>query len=235
MIFHNLQNYDARLFIKNLGKTEGDLTCIPNSEEKYISLTKKILVGYYFKKGEKRKEKKHDMRFIDSFKFMASSLDALVKNLSQEKLIETERGFSKDKLKLLSRKVVYPYDYMSNINKFQETKLPPKEAFFSKLNNENITDEDFEHAQNIWKTFNLHTTGDYHDLYLKTDVLLLADVFEEFRKVCLENYNLDPAWYFTSPGLAWDASLKKTEVKLELLTDIDMLQMIEKGTRGVFQ
>ena len=74
--------------------------------------------------------------------------------------------------------------------------------------------------------------GDYHDLYLKTDVLLLADVFEEFRKVCLENYELDPAWYFTSPGLAWDEALKKTKVKLELLTDIDMLQMIEKGTRG---
>ena len=74
--------------------------------------------------------------------------------------------------------------------------------------------------------------GDYHDLYLKTDTLLLADVFEEFRNVCLENYELDPAWYFTSPGLAWDASLKKTKVKLELLTDIDMLQMIEKGTRG---
>ena len=103
-----------------------------------------------------------------------------------------------------------------------------KKNFFSKLNDENITDEDFEHAKKVWKTFNCKNMGDYHDLYLKIDVLLLADVFEEFRKVCLENYELDPAWYFTSPGLAWDASLKKTKVKLELLADIDMLQMIEK-------
>ena len=121
---------------------------------------------------------------------------------------------------------------MESFNKFEETKLPQKEDFFSKLNYEHITQQDFEHAQNVWKTFKCKNMGDYHDLYLKTDVLLLADVFEEFRKVCLENYELDPAWYFTSPGLAWDAALKKTKVKLELLADIDMLQMIEKGTRG---
>ena len=124
------------------------------------------------------------------------------KTLVKKKVIETEKGFSKDKLNLLSRKGVYPYDYMDNFKKFDETNLPPKEEFFSKLNDEDITDEDFEHAQNIWKTFNCKNMGDYHDLYLKTDVLLLADVFEEFRKVCLENYGLDPACYFTSPGLA---------------------------------
>ena len=84
----------------------------------------------------------------------------------------------------------------------------------------------------IWNGFKLKTMGDYHDLYLKTDVLLLADVFEEFRRVCLENYKLDPAWHYTSSGLAWDAALKLTKVGLELLTDIDMLLMFEKGTRG---
>ena len=176
---------------------------------------------------------KHDLRFIDSFKFMTSSLDGLVKNLSLDKLKVTKKGFDEDKIELLSRKGVYPYDWMDNLTKFNETELPPKEAFYSKLNDANISDADFEHAQNIWKTFNMNTMGDYHDLYLKTDVLLLDDVFEEFRRVCLENYKLDPAWYYTSPGLsAWDAALKKTEVRLELLTDIDMLLMIEKGTRG---
>ena len=76
---------------------------------------------------------------------------------------------------------------MDNIKKFQETKLPPKEEFFSKLNDEHISQQDFEHAQNVWKTFKCKNMGDFHDLYLKTDVLLLADVFEEFRNVCLEN------------------------------------------------
>ena len=256
VIFHNLQNYDAHLFVKNLGKTEGDIRCIPNNEEKYISFTKKIIVGSWIDKEGKEHLIRHDIRFIDSFKFMASSLDALVKNLERDKKIETKKSLLREKLKergktleeeklseeekkelgekldLLSKKGVYPYDFMDNINKFQETNLPPKEKFYSKLNDEHITQQDFEHAQKVWKTFKCKNMGVYHDLYLKTDVLLLADVFEEFRNVCLENYELDPAWYFTSPGLAWDASLKKTEVKLELLTDIDMLQMIEKGTRG---
>ena len=256
VIFHNLQNYDAHLFVKNLGKTEGDIRCIPNNEEKYISFTKKNIVGSWIDKEGKEHLIRHDIRFIDSFKFMASSLDALVKNLERDKKIETKKSLLREKLKergktleeeklseeekkelgekldLLSKKGVYPYDFMDNINKFQETNLPPKEKFYSKLNDEHITQQDFEHAQKVWKTFKCKNMGVYHDLYLKTDVLLLADVFEEFRNVCLENYELDPAWYFTSPGLAWDASLKKTEVKLELLTDIEMLQMIEKGTRG---
>ena len=154
------------------------------------------------------------------------------KTLKESPLSEEEKEELGEKLNLLSKKGVYPYDFMDNIKKFKETNLPPKEKFYSKLNDEHITQQDFEHAQNVWKTFNCKNMGDYHDLYLKTDVLLLADVFEEFRNVCLENYELDPAWYFTSPGLAWDAALKKTKVKLELLTDIDMLQMIEKGTRG---
>ena len=165
------------------------------------------------------------------------------KTLKESKLFEEKKDDSRsesdalrrelgEKLNLLSKKGVYPYDFMDNNKKFQETKLPPKEKFYSKLNDEHITQQDFEHAQKVWKTFNCKNMGDYHDLYLKTDVLLLCDVFEEFRNVCLENYELDPAWYFTSPGLAWDAALKKTQVKLELLNDIDMLQMIEKGTRG---
>ena len=233
VIFHNLQNYDSHLFIKNLGKTSGFIKCIPNNEEKYISFSKNITIGKFTNKEGKEVEMKHDLRFIDSFKFMTSSLDGLVKNLSLDKLKVTKKGFDEDKIELLSRKGVYPYDWMDNLTKFNETELPPKEAFYSKLNDANISDADFEHAQNIWKTFNMNTMGDYHDLYLKTDVLLLDDVFEEFRRVCLENYKLDPAWYYTSPGLsAWDAALKKTEVRLELLTDIDMLLMIEKGTRG---
>ena len=100
------------------------------------------------------------------------------------------------------------------------------------MNNEHITNEDYCHAQKVWNTFKLQTMGEYHNLYLKSDILLLADVFENFRKTCLKYYKLDPCHYFTSPGLSWDAMLKMTDIKLELMTDIDMFQFIEKGMRG---
>ena len=131
----------------------------------------------------------------------------------------------------MTRKGVYPYDYMDGIEKFSE-QLPPQKEFYSKLNDCGISDEDYEHAQKIWKEFEIQNMGEYHDLYLKTDVLLLADVFEEFRKICMENYSLDPAWYYTSPGLSWDALLKHSKVQLELLSDLEMLLLFEKGIRG---
>ena len=174
---------------------------------------------------------RRELRFIDSFKFMASSLDNLVKNLGVKKLVETKKEFG-DGIELLSRKGVYPYDYMNGVKRFDEKCLPSKEKIYSKLNDCGISDDDYEHTQKVWKEFGIKNMGEYHDLYLKTDVLLLADVFEEFRNVCLSNYKLDPAWYYTSPGLSWDALLKHSGVKLELLTDVDMLLMIEKGIRG---
>ena len=121
---------------------------------------------------------------------------------------------------------------MNGIEKFSEEKLPPKETFYSKLNDCGVSDEDYEHAKKVWKEFEIKNLGKYHDLYLKSDVLLLADVFEEFRNICLENYSLDPAWYYTSTGLSWDALLKHSGVKLELLTDPDKLLLFEKGIRG---
>ena len=120
---------------------------------------------------------------------------------------------------------------MDSFNKFNE-QLPTKEDFFSILNNEHITDEDYNHALEVWKTFSLKNMGEYHDLYLTSDILLLADVFENFRKTCLEYYKLDPCHYFTSPGLAWDAMLKMTKIELELMSDVDMYLFIEKGLRG---
>ena len=130
------------------------------------------------------------------------------------------------------RKGVYPYEYMDSLEKLKETALPPKEAFYSRLNDGGIRDEDYAHAQNVWKTFKMEYFKDYHELYNKVDVLLLADVFENFRDICMTNYELDPAHYYTAPGLAWDAALKVTDVSLELLSDIDMLLMYEKGIRG---
>ena len=110
--------------------------------------------------------------------------------------------------------------------------MPEKEEFYSNLNMEDITDADYMHAKRVCKDFEIKNLGEYHDLYLKSDTLLLADVFENFRKMCLKIYHLDPVKFLSAPGLAWQAALKKTEVKLELLTDIDMLLMVEKGIRG---
>ena len=231
VVFHNLAGYDSHLFIKELGFSEGDIDCIPNNEEKYISFTKKIQVGSYTNKGE-IKPLHHQIRFIDSFKFMNDKLDTLVNNLPKDEFNNVKRYYRDDKLNLLTRKGVYPYDYMNTPEKLKETKLPPKEEFYSKLNDEGISDEDYSHAQRVWEAFEMKTLEDYHNLYNKLDVLLLADVFENFRDICIKIYNLDPAHYYTAPGLAWDAALKITDVKLELLSDIDMLLMVEKGIRG---
>ena len=240
VVFHNLSGYDSHLFIKNLGFTEGKIDCIPNNEEKYISFTKAIQVDTYKKKvinadGEFFYEEKpifHNIRFIDSFKFMSTSLDSLVNNLPEEAFNNLERYYKGDELNLVKRKGVYPYEYMDSLERFEENKLPPKKSFYSRLIGKGISNENYDHAKNVWDVFGMKTLQDYHDLYNVTDVLLLADVFENFRNICLENYKLDPAHYFTAPGLAWDACLKMTDVKLELLTDVDMLLMIEKGIRG---
>ena len=138
----------------------------------------------------------------------------------------------KHNTELVTKKGVYPYDYVKDLSILLETQLPPKEAFYSKLNDENISDEQYGHAKKVWDTFNCKTIRDYHDLYLKTDVLLLADVFEKFRKTCMEHYQLDPAHFFTSPGLAWEACLRETGQELQLLTDYDMLLFFERGIRG---
>ena len=169
--------------------------------------------------------------FIDSMEFMATSLDNLTKNLPEEAFKYTQ-VFKDNKLALMRQKGVYPYDCVDIFEKFNDPKLLTKKDFYSMLTNTGITDEQYQHAQKVWSTFRLQNMGQYHDSYLKSDVLLLPDVFENFRKTCLENIELDPAHYVTSPGLSWDAMLKMTGIKLELINDIDQYQFIEKGMRG---
>ena len=228
VMFHNLRGYDSHFIMQEIGETvkkhtytnkkgekcQMNINAIPNNMEKYMA----FMLGNH-------------LTFLDSFQFMSSSLEKLVSNLPKELLKYTSQTFKNEKLDLMSKKGVYPYDFMDSFEKFNE-KLPPKEEFYSILNDEHITDKDYQHAQTVWNTFNLKNMGEYHDLYLKSDILLLADVFENFRKTCLQYYKLDPCHYFTSPGLSWDAMLKMTNIKLELMTDIDMFQFIEKGMRG---
>ena len=121
---------------------------------------------------------------------------------------------------------------MDSWEKFDETTIPPKEVFYSTLNLEDISDEDYEPIQKVWNVFEIKNGGEYHDLYVQSDTLLLADVFENIRSMCIEIYGLDPVYFVSAPGLAWQTCLKKTEVKLELITDYDMTLMIEKGIRG---
>ena len=130
------------------------------------------------------------------------------------------------------KKGVYPYKYKDNWERFNETSLPSKESFYSNLNMENIDDIDYRHGNSVFNKFRLNNLEEYHDLYVQSDTLLLADIFENFRNKCLEVYELDPAHFLSLPGLAWQACLKKMSIKLELLTDYDMLLMVEEGIRG---
>ena len=228
VVFHNLSGYDGHLFIKKLG---GKCKCIPTNEEKYISFSKEVIVDRFEKNGKKI-DVKRELRFIDSFRFMPSSLDSLVSYLDNEQCVNLKKYYSGKQFDLLRRKGVYPYDYASSVNILSDTELPSKSAFYSKLNDCDISNEDYAHAETVWEEFGCKTFRDYHDLYNRSDVLLLSDVFENFRDVCMKYYKLDPAWYYTSPGLSWDAMLKKTKVILELLSDYDMLLMFKKGIRG---
>lgn len=167
---------------------------------------------------------------------MPSSLEKLASYLEDHPITRSE--FQKDnylphQIDLLIRKGVYPYDYTKSFESLKEKSLPKHEDFYSILNDCNISDEEYQHAQTVWNTFNIDCLGSYSDLYLKTDVLLLVDIFENFRTTCMRAYKLDPAHYYTTPGLTWDAALKYTNVKLELLTDVDMLLFVEKGKISV--
>ena len=157
---------------------------------------------------------------------MNDSLDTLVGNLVDGVFKYLSKEFSGECLELVKEKV------LNSFKKFDECNLPNKDAFFSLLKVKRISDKDYSRAIKVWNVFDIKNLGEYHDLYLKTDVLLLCDVFEKFINVCLEYYDLDPCHYFSSPGLAGDAMLKMTGVELKLIDDIDMHLFIEKGMRG---
>ena len=267
IIFHNGSTYDYHFIIRELVKEfEGNFECLGKNTEKYITFSVPI------KKRIENKDMEitYKIKFVDSFRFMATSLSKLVENLTEgihnDKCINSKSDISymkaidetlifrcfnckknykkeinkelierfsstyefcdKDlnKFIMLLRKGVYPYEYMDGWDKFNEKSIPCKESFYSSLI--------YIHAKNVFKTFKLNNLGDYHDLYVRSDTLLLADVFENFRNVCLSNYELDPAHFVSLPGLAWQACLKKTNVELQLLTDYDMLLLIEEGIRG---
>ena len=236
VVFHNLSGCDAHLFIRELGIHTSDMEVIAKNKEDYISFSIKVPVEKYIDKNGEEKDKLAEVRFIDSFKFMSYSLDFLTKNLVNMKRGQSSSGgkklfgfedYSDLQYNLLTRKRVYPYEYINSWDRFEETQLPSMNAFYTNLNISSISEEDYQHAQRVWEEFGIRDLGDNHELYLRTDVVLLANVFEALR-----HYSLDPAHFYTSLGLAWKACLKCTGIKLELLTDPDMLLMFERGIRG---
>ena len=204
---------------------------ITKNKDDYVSFSIKVPVEKYIDKNGEEKDKLIELRFIASFKFMSSSLDSLTKNLvsSRKKLFDFE-DYSDLQYDLLTRKGVYPYEYINSWDQFEETQLLPINAFYSNLNMSSISKDDYQCAQKVWEEFGIRNLGDYHDLYLRTDVVLLANVYEAFTDTCLRQYSLDPVHFYTSPGLAWKACLKHTGVKLERPTDPDMLLMFEQGS-----
>ena len=233
VVFHNLSGYNIHLFIRELGAHTSDMVVITKNREDYISFSIKVPVDSYIDKNLEEKDKLIELRFIDSFKFMSSSLDSLTKNLvSGGKKLFGFEDYSELQYDLLTRKGVYPYENVNSWDRFNDTQLPPISAFHSNLNMSSISEQDCQHAQRVWKEFGIHNLGDYHNLYLRRDVVLLANVFEAFRDTCLKHYKLDPVHFYTSPGLAWKACLKQTGIRLELLTDPDMLLMFERRIRS---
>ncbi|EZA48753.1 hypothetical protein X777_13146 [Ooceraea biroi] len=231
IVFYNLSGYDSHFIIKELATAfEGAIDLLPINKEKYISFTKHV------NESDDKKWRNHvQLRFIDSLRFLNSSLDKLSSFLSKDKLRIVRSEFahlSTDDFDLLTRKGVFPYEYVDCTEKLEDTRLPPRESFYSSLTGNTVSENDYAHAVNVWQRFAIRTHGEYSDLYLKTDVMLLADVFENFRDSCINSYGLDPAYYYTLPGFTWDAMLKHMRINFELLTDIDIVMFVERGIRG---
>ncbi|XP_050431514.1 uncharacterized protein LOC126840068 isoform X2 [Adelges cooleyi] len=221
-IMHNLSSYDSHIIINELGHDSHTINVIPNSEEKFISFSKYI-------------SNRFSIRFLDSYRFMASSLEKLANNLARSdktKFRSVINVYGEDDLDMVTRKGVYCYDYTDSWEKLEEQCLPPIEQFFSSLTEKNISQDDYKHAQNVWKRFKFKTLGEYSLWYNELDVHILCDVFEAFRELYLKTYEIDCCHYYTIPGMSFDVCLKYTEAKLELISDYDMLFMFEQGVRG---
>ena len=184
IVFHSLERYDAHLFFRELGKrfNTGQIGVITENKEKYISFNTDVVVDSYRDDLGEVKERKIQLRFIDSMRFIVPSLDSLMNNLVKGgHHLSGFEDHNEAQYELLTRKGVHFYEYMTSWDKFDETSLPLKEVFYSKLNMSDVSNEDYSHAQKVWKGFNMKNLGEYHNLYLKTNVILLSNIFEKFR------------------------------------------------------
>ena len=212
---HNSQNFDQSFLIRALQNLDNTIpfSCLPRNSNKFISLQ----IGTFI--------------FKDSYLFLNKSLDYLTKTIDDNDRISLKQEFGEN-YKLLTRKGIYPYDYFDNTKKYNEQKLPNKEEFFNKINNKNISDEDYNHAKNVFEKFKCENLLDYSILYLKSDICHLSDIFQKFSKFAHETYELDPRHSYTLPGFSWQSMLKMTKIELELISDPDMYLFLMDTIRG---
>ncbi|XP_074604049.1 uncharacterized protein LOC141857450 [Brevipalpus obovatus] len=214
VVLHNFKNFDSHIIVQGLDhEMVHSVKVIPQSTEKFIAM------------------KIDDYQIIDSYAFLASSLDDLAKNTRHDLKEKYLKYFFED-ISLLMQKGTFPYEFIDDFNRFEVTVFPSEDKFYSKLKKQAVDTEKYENTKNIWLYHGCRNIGDLHDIYLKMDVCLLAAVFEQFREMSLEEFGLDPSHFFSSPGLTWAAAMKYTKAEIELLKDIDMILMVEKGIRG---
>ena len=216
-IFHNFSNYDCHMFFKKLVDRKNDkikFDIIPKTNEEYISVTYGCI------------------RFIDSYRFLSSSLVSLVKILDNDDFIILKKEFP-DKWQYLNKKLAYPYEYF---NSFDDYKKPvynlKKEDFFSKLKNKCPDDEEIQRTKKIIEIFDIRSGEELTNLYLKSDVLLLACVFEKLIKISNNEYGINPLYCVSLPGYTWLCGLKYTGIHLQTLQGNDMIFLLENNIRG---
>jgi len=218
VLLHNFTSFDSHLIVRGLNNIGNDIRVIPSNSEKFMSV------------------QVNNIRFLDSLQFLPQGLGTLVDTLTKGNLSSSfsilEQCFPKELCPLVKAKGIYPYEYMDSFKKFKEKELPARSKFFSSLRNSSISEKEYKHAQNVFKQFKMTSLGDYHDTYLLSDSALLACVFENFRKLSIKHYKLDPMFYYSTPGLSFDAALKMTGVELEHIVDLDMYMFLEGGMRG---
>ena len=213
---HNSQNFDQSFLIRALQNLDNKIpfSCLPENSNKFIS----IQIGPFI--------------FKDSYLFLNKGLDYLTGTIDDNDRISLKQEFGEENYKLLTKKGIYPYDYFDNKDKYDELQLPKKQKFFNKLNNKNISNEDYKHALNVFKTFKCKDLLNYPVLYLKTDICHLSDVFQNFSNFAYETYNLDPRHSYTLPGFSWQRMLKMTKIELELISDSNMYLFLMDTIRG---
>ena len=236
---HNLQNYDLHHVLKSLQdtNTRNTFSVIPLNDEKFISLTMKVWIRSYTNEKGNVQHVYEEIRFVDSCKFMNSSLDELARNLPVEKFIYLNNHFAtrpeEDKA-LIRQNGYFPYSYVDSHARYTEDGLPARDKWTNTLQGGvvSVSEKEYQHAWLVYTRFGCQTLGEYSDLYLTTDTLILACVFEEFRRVCYETYKLDCAQYFTASNLSGDVFLRTCKADLHLLTNREHLDMAENLIRG---
>ena len=239
-----MQKYEFHLLVRSLGRVDRHIRTIAKNSEQYISVEKAVRISEQMvldKNGKPKIDKNVKpviekdtwyLRLIDTLGFLQASLENLVKNFPKEEFKMLKEEFGEENFDLLIRKGVFPYDWFDDIKKLDETKILPKEVFYSSLNEEGIFDEDYKHYLTVREKFNLKTFREYHDFHCRVDTVQLADIMEYQRNRLMKTHGLDIIHSYTLPGFSWKAALKYTRQELQLIHDREMYDFIQRVKRG---